>query len=503
MKNPDEIISNLNVSIHEDSELEYSKEPPYSPSVRYKEYFFSHINKTGNTVYDAVRNTLYLLNLDKDNYGTSLWNPFKELIKSGNTVVVKPNFVVSRHSEEGNLFSIITHPSVIRVVIDYVYIALGGKGRIIIADAPQMDCNFSELLNMTKLESISELYKNELDFNIEIYDLRSFWLDTHNGPQTASSGDRHKLPGDPLGSLLVNLGDQSLFYGIKNYKSFYGADYNRDETVKHHHGKIQQYLISKTIMSADAVISVPKLKVHKKVGVTLNAKGLVGIVVNKNCLVHYTLGSPEEGGDQFPDNLFNRREASLVKLQRWAYDTFLAPKTRTGNFLYGIINKFGKIILKPLGFRMDKKKHILDYGNWYGNDSAWRMVIDLLRIFIYSNKDGRLQSIPMRRVFSIVDGVIGGEKNGPLCPDDKRVGLIIAGFNPCAVDLVCTRLMGFDCKKLKVYSHILRYPDLFKIDIERINVFSRKKFNDLFNDSNKNKYHDFVPHPGWKGFVEL
>ena len=503
MKNPDEIISDLNVSIHEDYELEYSKEPPYSPSVKYKEYFFSNINKKGNNVYDAVRNTLYLLNLDKENFGTSCWNPFKEIIKPGDTVVVKPNFVLSRHDEKGDVFSIITHPSVVRVVIDYVYIALGGEGRIIIADAPQMDCNFSELLNMTKLESIRELYKNELDFNIEIYDLRSFWLDTHGGPQTESSGNRHKLPGDPSGSLLVNLDDQSLFYGAKNCKCFYGADYNRNETIKHHNGKIQQYMLSKTIMSADAVIFVPKLKVHKKVGVTLNSKGLVGTVVNKNCLIHYTLGSPEEGGDQFPDNLFNRREASLVKLQRWAYDTFLAPKTPICDCLYVIAKKLGKMILKPFGIRMDKNKSMLDAGNWHGNDSVWRMVIDLLRIFIYSDKDGKLQNIPMRRVFSIVDGVIGGEKNGPLTPDAKRCGLIIAGFNPCAVDLVCTRLMGFDCKKLKVYSYILSHPDLFKTDLERINVFAGKKYADLFNNSNKKKYHDFAPHPGWKGCVEI
>ena len=75
-------------------------------------------------------------------------------MKRGDKVVVKPNFVLSRHSRGGDLFSIITHPSVLRAVIDYVYKALEGEGSIIIADAPQMDCNFQELMKATQLAGI-------------------------------------------------------------------------------------------------------------------------------------------------------------------------------------------------------------------------------------------------------------------------------------------------------------------------------------------------------------
>lgn len=63
----------------------------------------------------------------------------------------------------------------------------------------------------------------------------------------------------------------------------------------------------------DAVfISVPKLKVHKKVRVILNTTGLVGINTNKNYLIHYTLGTPEEGGDQFPSKVLSLREELIV-----------------------------------------------------------------------------------------------------------------------------------------------------------------------------------------------
>lgn len=503
MKSSEEIISNLNVSVYHESELEYPDEPPYSPHIGYPEYLFDDTSEKKNGAYDAVRNALLLLNLDKDNFDTPQWNPFKEIIKPKDTVVIKPNFVQSNHNKDGDLFSITTHPAVIRAVVDYVYIALAGKGRIVIADAPQMDCNFSELLEKTKLESIKELYKKELDFGLEIYDLRDFWLDRKNNPEATYSRNRHKLPGDPLGGVLVSLGKESLFYTVKNYKKFYGADYNRDETIKHHHGDVQEYLVSKTILSADVIISVPKLKVHKKVGVTLNVKGLVGTCVNKNYLVHYTLGTPSEGGDQFPDNILNAKERRRIKLQRWAYDKFLAKKNPIDDLLYDIAIRFGKLFLKPLGFRLNKDKHIIDAGNWYGNNSAWRMAVDLLRICIYVDKDGNLRDIPMRRMFSVVDGVIGGERNGPLTPDSKRCGLIVAGFNPCAVDLVCTRLMGFDYKKIKLLDYALHQRVLFKTDFNKVKIHSNGNFENLLDKANKNKYFNFKPHPGWKGFIEI
>lgn len=503
MKTPEEIISNLNVSIYHEHGMRYPDEPPYNSHISYPEYFFNGTSERENGVYDAVRNVLFLLSLDKDNFDTSQWNPFKEIIKPHDTVVIKPNFVLSNHDEGGDLFSIITHPSVIRAVVDYVYIALTGEGRIIIADAPQMDCNFKELLEKTKLESIKELYEKELGFNIEIYDLRDFWLDKKESPKAAYSTNRHKLPGDPLGGVLVNLGKDSLFYGVNNYEHFYGADYNREETIRHHHGEVQEYLVSKTILSADVVISVPKLKVHKKVGVTLNIKGLVGTTVNKNYLVHYTLGTPSEGGDQFPDGVLNAKEATAVKLQRWAYDMFLSKKNPMSNLLYDVSATLGRLILKPFGFKLNREKSILDAGNWHGNDSTWRMAVDLSKIFIYADKEGSLQDAPVRRMFSIVDGVIGGEGDGPLTPDSKRCGLIIAGFNPCAVDLVCTRLMGFDYKKIEMLKYALDYPELFKVGLPEIKIFSNRDFGNLFDEENKNMYFDFEPHPGWKGFIEI
>ena len=58
---------------------------------------------------------------------------------------------------------------------------------------------------------------------------------------------------------------------------------------------------------ADVVISLPKMKTHKKTGVTLSIKNFVGITADKNYLPHHTWGSPKHGGDDYPDTSFKRQ----------------------------------------------------------------------------------------------------------------------------------------------------------------------------------------------------
>lgn len=86
------------------------------------------------------------------------------------------------------------------------------------------------------------------------------------------------------------------------------------------------------------------------------------------------------------------------------------------------LKKLASFFTKNLKLDDDKNKKILEGGNWYGNDSAWRMACDLLRIFLFADKDGNIHEKLVRRVFSIVDGIIGGEGNGPLAPS----GLVVS-----------------------------------------------------------------------------
>jgi uncharacterized protein (DUF362 family) len=455
-----------------------------------------------NDVYDAVRETLILLGLDASHLGTPLWNPLRPMVTPGDTVVVKPNFVASRHAAGGDLYSIITHPSILRAVVDYVYLALGGRGRIVIADAPEMSCHFTELLEETGLGAIQSLYQREREFAIEVYDLRSFEARDTEVSRGAFTRNRYKLPGDPLGQAVLQLGGRSLFAEIQDSTRYYGADYDRAETIRNHSGDNQTYTVSKTILSADVVISVPKLKVHKKVGVTLNMKGLVGICTNKNCLVHYRLGTPCEGGDQFPDGFLNAKELSTVRLQRRAYDLLLARKDHGADLAYRVAKALSRPVRRYIGLKLPQRKAALDAGSWYGNDSAWRMTVDLLTILLYADREGRLQESPQRRVFSIVDGIVGGEREGPLIPDAKKCGLIVAGSDLCAVDIVCARLMGFDHRKIKMLAHVDQHRDRFRTNGSDAKILANIDVVDLLDSSNRKKYYEFVPPAGWMGHIE-
>jgi hypothetical protein len=383
-----------------------------------------------------------------------------------------------------------------------VYLALEGKGRIVIADAPQMDCDFGALLEKTKLPSIQELYKSDLGFEIEILDLREFWYDVKKNERARAAYTKYRfmLPGDPQGCVVVPLGKDSLFYGIDS-RRFYGADYDRGEVIRYHHGEVQEYVVSKTILSADCVILVPKLKVHKKVGITLNVKGLVGMVTNKNCLVHCRLGAPSKGGDQFPDDLFQKKERIAVKLERLAYDILLSHRNPITDTIYEITARVVIPLFKWLGVKVERNKRILDAGNWHGNDSAWRMAVDLLRIFLYADKTGVLYNSPIRRVFSVVDGIVGGEGEGPLTPKRKPCGLVVAGSNLSAVDLVCSRLMGFDFNKIKILKYLIDNPDFSGVNLKKIRIHTNGPFTDIFNS--KDRFFAFEPPPGWKGYIEV
>jgi len=54
---------------------------------------------------------------------------------------------------------------------------------------------------------------------------------------------------------------------------------------------------------------------------------------------------------------------------------------------------------------------------------------------------GLYQSLPP--VISIIDGIIGMEGNGPMFGKPVHHGLLAAGSDPLAVDVICTQLMGF------------------------------------------------------------
>lgn len=477
----------------------YCAEAPYHPSEAYPEALVpGAVGAADNPAYRAVRELFLRLGMDSAHAGTAEWNPLGELVKPGDTVLLKPNFVVSRHGRGGELFAAITHPSVLRAVADYAFLALGGAGRVIVADAPQMDCDWEQLMAATRLPEVAAFYAAR-GRTMEIVDLRDFCV--ANPDEQALYTNRRALPGDPLGNVIFDLGERSHFFGVQEHDRFYGADYDRQETIRHHHGAVHEYSVSRTVLSADVVISIPKMKVHKKVGVTLNIKGLVGINTNKNYLVHYRVGTPAQGGDQLPDRMASG-DRWLVRTQRFLFDQLLARRSRAADAVYNLIRHTYRFTLKPF-MRVSENTVALDGGNWHGNDTAWRMAVDLLKILRFGRADGTLQATPQRRVLCIVDGITGGEGDGPLAPDPRPAGCMVGGVSPLAVDLVTTRLMGIDPGSLRQFSILdeARGWDFGIRSMEEIEVHAddpamRHPF------STGSAFLDFRPHPGWVGRVE-
>lgn len=458
----EELLKREEVAISGGFKAVYPETPPFNPSVEYPEYPLGKmLLSDSNPVYEAVRDSLIMLGLDKEKFGSPDWNPLGEIIEPGNKVVIKPNAVLDRNVEGADVFSVITHPSVIRAIVDFVYIALKGEGEIVIADAPQFNCNFDNYLHVTKLESIQGLYRSELNFNIPILDLRRLRGRIDEVTGIASAVDMEIREGDPLGYSIVDLGEDSALSSLAHCERIYGADYDRRFASSHHLDGKHEYCVSNTVLSADVLINVPKLKVHRKTGVTLNIKGLVGINGDKNYLPHYRVGPPVSGGDEFPDGVGAMRR-SLRLFQRLLVDRLLAPRDPRFEKLYLGLDRAKKAvvrILKRSGIAppaLPENVASVSSGDWYGNDTAWRMVVDLVRILFYADGDGLLQDRVQRRFFSVIDGIIGGEGEGPLRPTPKSCGVILAGFNPVAVDVVATHLMGFDHRH---FAQLLYYKE--------------------------------------------
>ncbi|MEP7355110.1 MAG: DUF362 domain-containing protein [Acidobacteriota bacterium] len=59
---------------------------------------------------------------------------------------------------------------------------------------------------------------------------------------------------------------------------------------------------------------------------------------------------------------------------------------------------------------------------------------------------------PTRKVFAIVDGIVGMEGRGPILGDAKQAGVLIMGSDLPSVDATCCRIMGIDPAKLEYLS---------------------------------------------------
>jgi uncharacterized protein (DUF362 family) len=466
----------------------YYDQAPYDPPARYPEYEGSGVDPK-NHVYGGVRNMLAELGLDSANYGTPQWNPLGELIKPGMTVFIKANTVTHEHSQGKDIFSVIVHASVLRPVLDYVVKALRNEGRIIVGDSQLYYCDFDKAMHVSQIDGLLKWYAGITRVPFECYDLRMnravrTWLYGRWG--------RAKVEQDPRGYRFVDLKDKSAFEGI-DPKRLRIAIASYRNMRKHHAPGKHEYLFPKSFLESDVVISIPKLKTHRRTAVTMALKNFMGVPALKDSLPHFITGAVCEGGDQYIN-------PSLRK--------------KIGTFLHDQIQtipitpvKFVLAVTKALLWNSRKivpfKDNVAE-AMWYGNDTLWRTLQDLNKAVVYADKEGKLRDTPQRKLFILIDGIIGGEGNGPLAPDPVASGVLLAGGSTVSIDAVAATLMGFNIDKIPLIKKILdgngSLP-LYAGTRDDIVVVEGGKEYPFAQLAKRHNLH-YEPHPGWKGHVE-
>ncbi len=427
---------------------------PFSPDQIYPELNDLCTDVMDNSVYSAVRDVFYQMGWDAANYGTPDWNPLGHLVAGCTNIVIKPNLVLHKVKEAAcTINSLVVHASVIRPIIDYVLLAASRSGNsinLVIADTPLQSADFNSICVTNGLKALVKYYHSK-KVDISLLDLRFEHAVINDHFMILR---RIPLPGDPAGARIVDIGEDSLhFLPNDDRPEFSIQDYDDEITKGNHSGRVHRYKFSQTILNADLVINVAKMKCHAKAGVTLGLKNIVGANLSKDFLPHFRSGSPETGGDECPS---------------------MTPYTRTVRALRNWFNRkniagisFLHSFLKNAAYSIESQRQKLGQetgfgGAWYGNDTLWRTIVDINRILFFADRNGILQDSPQRKVVFVLDGIYGMQGNGPLKGTDVHAGVIACGDDPVEFDARVTRLMGFDPSKIP---HIEYWKNSAKMNI--------------------------------------
>jgi hypothetical protein len=269
----------------------------------------------------------------------------------------------------------------------------------------------------------------------------------------------------------------------------------------HSHGR-HEYLLARSALAADVVVSLPKLKTHKKTGITAGLKNLVGVNGDKNWLPHHTEPGWTSPGDERPmagtlDAWQQRIERMAAQSVRRAAQAFPS----LGQAWHRRLRRTGVSVFGPTEDRIRS-------GNWHGNDTCWRMCLDLNKLVMYGNPDGTLRppvQAARKRYLVVADGWIAGEGAGPMNPDAVQAGCLLFAANPASADAAAAVLMGFDPERIPLVRQAFdirhyRLADWGWRDVEiRSNVSG---WNGKLDHIPPEAAFSFRPQFGWRGRIE-
>ena len=369
--------------------------------------------------------------------------PFGRMIPRGARVLIKPNLVLHENEGPWGIEPLVTHQSLIRAVVEGTLRA--APSEVLIGDAPLQGCDFQRLLSATGLGAWSDrLMKLEPAFK-GVRDFRRTTCVFVNGVRLAAEDLQ---PEERF--ILFDMGRNSLLEPVADGRnSFRVTCYDPRLLARTHSPGRHQYLVAKEVIEADVIINMPKLKTHKKAGITCALKNLIGINGNKEYLPHHRLGGAKTGGDCYPNHNPIKRALEFTSDQENMTKSFVMAK---------VWHVVGRQFIRALRLTGDG---VGADGSWSGNDTIWRTCLDLNKILLYGRPDGTMASQPQRQVLHVADAVVAGQGDGPLRPQPLPLGLILAGRNAAAVDRVGAYLLGYDPERLSIvreaFGHV-RWP---------------------------------------------
>jgi uncharacterized protein (DUF362 family) len=372
----------------------------------------------------------------------------------------------------------ITHPAFLLAVLREVLLA--GAGRIIIADAPIQGANFNLITSSSWHREVQEISGV---VPIEILDLRNTVVRVSGGRLIADVGRR---PAERF--IMFRMGSESRLEPISDREgAFRNTCYDaRDMALVQRCGE-HRFLLCREPFEADVILNLPKLKSHAKAGVTAALKNLVGLNGDKNYLPHHRVGGSALGGDCYE---------GFKPIKRVAEFCLDMANRRIGKYSYVPWAKAAAAINLVGGGDLE--------GKWYGNDTTWRMVLDLNRLLVYGQADGTLSAAPQRRIFSLTDGIVAGQRNGPLAPEEIWLGAVTFAENSAFADLVHSALMRFDWRRIALVREAfapMEYP-LADVPPEEVAVHCEGQVHSL-GEAGRKYGQAFRPPDGWVGHIEL
>lgn len=383
-------------------------------------------------------------------------------------VLLKPNWVLHNKIETDEL-CLRTHDNFLLAALEVILEMKPAK--IVIGDAPIQGCNWDKMLSFSFKENVNKLSAR---YGVEII-LKDFRRVTYDPNTNQLTKNRNSLDN----FIIFDLAEKSYLEPICDVKKslFRVTNYDPDRLAESHQKGVHKYCITKDLFDADVVITIPKVKTHQKTGLTNALKILVGLNGDKDYLPHHRKGGTASGGDCYPGR---------------------HPLRSLSENILDLANKnVGKKIYKPLLHLSSSfwKASIPDSVHntaaaWYGNDTTWRMVLDLNQLVVFGRADGTLADTAQRELYSLCDGIIAGQGDGPLKPDPLALGIVSFCNNAALNDIAVAKLMGMDIEKIPLLRNALDLIDITDCEL----IFN----NEIVTKADLEKYavKATMP-PGW------